>query len=162
MVVGGLLLAACSGGDDLSADEQAIADEWADELIREASEDSGDVSLPSDEALCATEAVVAEFGAEKSAGYLAEDLALAGTDEDVIYPEADASVIAKATNECVDWDPLLRSTFEGSGLTGEQVDCVTSVFVDNAEELQFRELAGLDSDDVIDLDQLEIDCNIDS
>lgn len=152
-----LLVAACGGGSDLSAEEQAIAEDWADELIRDFAADQQE--LPRDEGVCATEKMVAEFGAEKAADYLAEDEAVLG-ENDFVYPEADARVIAAAAAECIDWESMLTATFEAEGLPSEQAACVAEAFAENVEELSYRGLAGLDTEDLLDLNQVAADCGV--
>ncbi len=158
VAVGALFLGACGDGDGLSAEEQAIAEEWADELVRDSSDDSV-IAIPRDEALCATEKVVAGLGAEQSAAYLAEDLDVLG-DDDLVYPEEHARLMARVTDECVDWEPLIQADIEAGGIPTEQAACVAEAYAAVAEDMMYNDLVGLDIEDVIDLEQVAIDCGV--
>ena len=158
LAVGTLCLAACGGGNGLSDEEQAIAEEWADELVRDSSDDSV-IAIPRDEALCATEKIVDELGAEQSAAYLAEDVAVLG-DGDLVYPEEHARLMAGATVECVDWEPLIQADIEAGGIPAEQAACVAEAYAAVAEDVIYNDLVGLDTEDVIDLEQVARDCGV--
>jgi hypothetical protein len=126
-----LVVAACSGDDGLSAEEQEFADKWA-ETIRD---DDNGFSATADEADCMGEAIMAELGTDpfENAEVTPDDIT---TDEDsnspgelvgdrVITDEQADAIIDVWDEDCVDLaDILARSASSEFELDEDGETCV--------------------------------------
>jgi hypothetical protein len=164
VVVFALVAAACSasGGDSLSAEDQALADAIAQSMM----DDSGDDSpFAEEDAVCFGNGIVSEMGSDRLTEVgLSVEAVESGTDpSDVDLSEGDIDSMVAVMTECIDFGAVFTAEFEASGVSSESISCLTDGMDDDLVSAMARSAftgADLSGDDETSnqIFQLVLDC----
>ena len=119
-----VLLAAACGGDDLSGDDQEIADAIFDQMMADA--EPGD-PFGETEARCFADGVVSGIGADDLAdiGMTAEAIRAGTEPADVDMTDEQVDVMTDLMVECIDFRSVLVDQFAEEGISDEAAECLT-------------------------------------